>query len=346
MNSKILYRELGKASKAGDIDRMRAALDNGASPSGDIAYERFRPLPCACEGSQIEAVKLLLECGSDVNLRGGWVNSSPIFIASCNGDEEIVRLLITHGANSTKMDGGIWMSSAFAGACGGGHLGVVKEMVAHGAEVADKHRLELLNFLVGFPSPEKAEVARYLIGFGSRFISPEHIDWGLVRACEVGSPEMIEFFLEHGANIHAPIAQEEDDFIRAPFIRTPLLAAATYGRADLVPFLLSKGADLNESGRTGVSVIRRLVDLPDKDVRMAHGALALLREMGLNPLMRIGVKSLLGHFSESSKPEALEVIRDAQRLYRSESMIESINSAMGGEEESQVPSYSKAEDPL
>ena len=62
----------------------------------------------AAETGNIEAVKQHLAAGTDVNVKGGFADGTPLHYAAANGHKEIAELLIEKGAdlNAKDEDGG------------------------------------------------------------------------------------------------------------------------------------------------------------------------------------------------------------------------------------------------
>ena len=66
------------------------------------------PLWKAAYNGNIEAVKQHLAAGTDVNVKGGFADGTPLHYAAANGHKEIAELLIEKGAdlNAKDEDGG------------------------------------------------------------------------------------------------------------------------------------------------------------------------------------------------------------------------------------------------
>jgi hypothetical protein len=103
---------LDKAVYRGDAAKIQELLSKGADPNKKNRYNKDTPLHLAAFYSQLEAAKLLIENGADVNVKGGC---TPLHIAVANGDSAMVRLLLEKGADPDP---------AAAGACGLADRGV------------------------------------------------------------------------------------------------------------------------------------------------------------------------------------------------------------------------------
>jgi len=102
---------LYEASCAGDLYRISLLLSLGASPDVGILvkglYESFKPAKnghlCALAGAathgQLEAAKLLISLGAQVNPIANQSSSAPLHQACHSNDIEMARLLLLNGAD-------------------------------------------------------------------------------------------------------------------------------------------------------------------------------------------------------------------------------------------------------
>lgn len=92
------WTPLHLAGHFGSVKVMRTLIANGASHRAVSRNSNGnQPLQAAAAGRQVEAVKMLLKVGADVNARseGGF---TAIHIAAANGDEVLARALLGAGA--------------------------------------------------------------------------------------------------------------------------------------------------------------------------------------------------------------------------------------------------------
>jgi RNA polymerase sigma factor (sigma-70 family) len=100
------YVDIGMAAFTGDLERVRALLDQDPSLANRVDdYNSYyagcgAPLKNAAAGGHIEIVSLLLERGADPNLpeEGIAPHGHALYSAVYNGHHDIARLLLEHGA--------------------------------------------------------------------------------------------------------------------------------------------------------------------------------------------------------------------------------------------------------
>jgi ankyrin repeat protein len=168
----------------------------------------------------MEAVKKLLESGADVNEKDEQYGSTPLLMASSyTGYEDMVKLLLAHGADPNIQDKTYGTTALIAAA------GVSKEMVelllANGADMSIK-----------------------------RFDGT-----GVFTSCITGilservTTELASFLLAKGANVNeAPTSGPAEGY-------TCLMMAARNNHADLVKFLVEKGANTNAKAKDGETAL-------------------------------------------------------------------------------------------
>ena len=121
---------LHSAIKGGQLEAAKVLLDHGADIEADV-FSEGRPLQLAVEMRDRAMVRLLLERGANANGKGRTQEAPPIVKA--RNDPEMVKLLIEHGAS---VDG----SDRFGGtpliyAAASGNLRMVKMLLDEGASI-------------------------------------------------------------------------------------------------------------------------------------------------------------------------------------------------------------------
>jgi uncharacterized protein len=103
-----------EAAAVGQADRLRELLDEDPSRANAFGNDGFHPLGLACFFGHLEAARLLIDRGADVNAlsRNEHVQTAAIHAATAaqTTDEatryELVRLALEHGADPNLRQGG------------------------------------------------------------------------------------------------------------------------------------------------------------------------------------------------------------------------------------------------
>ena len=103
-----------EAAALGHMERLRELLDEDASRANAFGDDGFHPLGLACFFGHVDAARLLLERGADVNMlsRNEHIQTAAIHAgaASEGKDEgtryELVKLALEHGADPNLEQGG------------------------------------------------------------------------------------------------------------------------------------------------------------------------------------------------------------------------------------------------
>lgn len=117
------------AAKKGDIAAIAAALDAGANVNEPDGYAT--PLYYAVSRQHLDAAKLLIERGADVNA-GSKIGGPPLMAAVAKNKLELITLLLAHGADpNSTVRGPTPLHVAVKRGC----LDCVKALVSAGADV-------------------------------------------------------------------------------------------------------------------------------------------------------------------------------------------------------------------
>jgi ankyrin repeat protein len=113
------FTPLHYAAFFGHTDAARLLLERGADLEVPARNEQFaleaRPLHSALAGSQKEVALVLLDAGAEVNAREHQ-GTTPLHEAAQHGDAELVRLLLERGADpSARLDDGRTAADLAAG---------------------------------------------------------------------------------------------------------------------------------------------------------------------------------------------------------------------------------------
>ncbi|XP_023932796.1 uncharacterized protein LOC106179654 [Lingula anatina] len=223
------------------------------------------PILIAAMHGHLEFVKLLLSFGVDVNHQNKK-HDTAILWASRFGHIELVRYLISQHADvGLENDKG---STPLHWAVRYDHVEAVKTLIEEGkVDVNQKRKLGLVLPLVLASALGSEEIVELLLQHGARV--NEVIRGGetaLQHAASEGHLEVVKILLRHGAQL-----EQEDDLGY-----TPLLLAGRNGFADVALFLAREGADFQHETLEGKTIWDYAVENPDSDLLV--GLIDYMRE--------------------------------------------------------------------
>ncbi|XP_067653405.1 ankyrin repeat domain-containing protein 50-like [Haliotis asinina] len=204
----------------------------------------------ACDGGDVEMVKLILDLDVvDVNYRGHY-SRTPVMAAAVNGHWDVVEFLVGRGADVSLVDRG--GNNVLHYACYNGDVETVKLILD--LDVVD------VNYRGHYSrTPVMAaalnghrDVVEFLVGRGA---DVSLVDGGgdniLHYACYNGDVEMVKLILD---------LDVVDVNYRGHYSRTPVMAAAVNGHWDVVEFLVGRGADVSLVDRVGDNILHYACD--------------------------------------------------------------------------------------
>jgi ankyrin repeat protein len=233
------------AIRGNDLAGLKALLDQGIN-ANTADRRQITPLMYAAEIGSLEAMKVLVDHGADVNAQNAFGSTALMWSVT---DSRKVRLLLDHGAdvNQTAKSG---RTALIIAAFTDPSAQVVRMLLAEGAkvDVMDRRKVTPLNAATFgndtdsihmlIEADADMETADTFIG-----MTP------LINAAGSRNLAAVKLLLEHGAKVNAVSKTENLPKIQTGTVEfggwTPLLMAAPFGPPAVVKTLLEAGAQVN-----------------------------------------------------------------------------------------------------
>jgi ankyrin repeat protein len=248
--------ELQKAAQDRDLEKVRSLLRAGATVE-ERSRDGYSPLHLAAARDAREVAAVLLEAGATVDA-GSFSSETALHYAAASGALEVAALLLSRGAavNARSTNG----ATPLCHAAKRGHMAMVELLLANGADM-DLKEFDMTPLYMAIMRG-KYEMANYLIEKGSSVNNGElaaaaragqkdialtlmergadvnQVTGGtcaLILASSNGDLEMVQFLVEHGANVNARLEATRKN-------GPPASALDLAGSDQVRQYLLSKGA--------------------------------------------------------------------------------------------------------
>ena len=267
----VLPATVTKASETA----MKNALEREVT-TGHAYGSAASPLMYAAAGGYTDIMELLIQHGAD--LRCNTVNQAntdkykrcchrtPIMMAVDRDHPAAVELLLRHGVNiNTPL---VKCNTPLSLAATHGRLGIVRTLLAHGADVNVLHRTG--SALMKAARGGHLEVVRVLLDEGKADITLTD-DSGCNATCAAARenhPDTITMLVDHGRRHGIDMVNRRDN--RG---RTPLTIAGWKGSVEAMERLVLLGADVNTVNNNGHTPLWYTMDNPDAtEMLLRHGA--------------------------------------------------------------------------
>ncbi len=162
---------LFQAAEAGDAALLRRLIAEGAAVDARDSRGRT-PLLAATHANRVDAARVLLDAGADVNLQDN-IQDSAFLYAGAQGRLEILRLMLRPDAKS-RPDFSVrnrYGGNALIPACHYGHVDTVRELLKTKIDVNHVNNLGwtalLETVILGDGSARYVEIARLLLAHGA-----------------------------------------------------------------------------------------------------------------------------------------------------------------------------------
>jgi N-acyl-D-amino-acid deacylase len=265
------------AIRENNLTQLKALLDQKGSPN--ITDDReITPLMYAAEIGSVDAMRLLIDRGADVNVQNAFGSTALMWSVS---DPAKVRLLLDHGAqvNTAAKSG---RTALIIAAFTNPSAEVVRLLLAKGAKVGvmDSRHVTPLNAAT---FGNDTATIRLLLEAAADIDTPDTFIGltPLMNAAGNRNVEAVKLLLAKGAKVNAVSKTEGLPKIQTGTVEfggwTPLLMAAAFGPPEAVKALLDAGARVDAQDYRGFTPLMLAAGTDRYDRRtvsmlMAHGA--------------------------------------------------------------------------
>jgi ankyrin repeat protein len=265
------------AIRENNLAQLKALLDRKAS--ADVADDHgITPLMYAAEVGSVDAMRVLIDRGADVNAQNAFGSTALMWSVS---DPSKVRLLLDRGAqvNLIAKSG---RSALIVAAFTNPSAQVVRLLLAKGATVRIMDRRHVTPMNAATFGNDTATV-RLLVDAGADIETPDTFIGltPLMNAAGNRNVEAVKLLVAKGAELNAVSKTEGLPKIQTGTVEfggwTPLLMSAAFGPPEAVKVLLDAGAKIDAQDYRGFTPLMLAVGTDRYDRRtinmlMAHGA--------------------------------------------------------------------------
>ena len=270
------------AAYRGDIENVKKYLQDGTDvdSQGDFGCTA---LHTAANGGNKDVVEFLISKGATVDARGAYYDLTPLYYAAKHNYEDIVDLLLAKGANINAKDKDRGGFTLLNHAVWDHSKDTVNLLISKGANVNIKDNSDGWPPLFYAIFENDKDIVELLINKGADVDAEDN--GGLTPrdlASREGYQDLIKLLTPKGAatviTIH--LAAREGDLEKVKsFIKdgvdinakakggeTPLFAAISANKKDVVEFLIAEGADVNAESKWGLTPLHEACVSTSKDV--------------------------------------------------------------------------------
>jgi ankyrin repeat protein len=265
------------AIRENNLTQLKALLDQKGS-AGIVDDREITPLMYAAEIGSVDAMRLLIDRGADVNAQNAFGSTALMWSVADPGK---VRLLLDHGAqvNTAAKSG---RTALIVAAFTNPSAEVIRLLLTKGAKVGvmDSRHVTPLNAAT---FGNDTATVRLLLEAGADIETPDTFIGltPLMNAAGNRNVEAVKLLIAKGAKVNAVSKTEGLPKIQTGTVEfggwTPLLMAAAFGPTEAVKALLDAGARIDAQDYRGFTPLMLAVGTDRYDRRtvnmlMAHGA--------------------------------------------------------------------------
>jgi ankyrin repeat protein len=254
-----------------------AAVEGLIQKSGVDVRDRRGTTPLMYAGAvgSLDAMKLLVDAGADVNAKNTFDATALMWAA---GHIEKVRLLLAKGAD-VKARSKLGRTPLMLAAFHDGGSEIVRLMIEKGADVSARDK-DGISVIEAAATVNDAETVRLLLAKAADANSKDAAGLTpLIQAASNGNrnAEVVRLLLEHGADVNAVSVDVLDTAKNGPLALgyfTPLLFAAPFGNFETVELLVGAGANVNAKDVRGMTPLELALATDRPDPRIIRLLLA------------------------------------------------------------------------
>jgi len=265
------------AIRENHLTELKVLLDQKGG-AGVADSRGITPLMYAAEIGSVDAMRLLIDRGADVNAQNAFGSTALMWSAS---DPAKVRLLLDHGAEVNTVAKSGRTALIIAGFTNPS-AEVVRLLLAKGAKIGVLDRMHVTPLNAATFGNDTAAV-RLLLEAGADIDTPDTFIGltPLMNAAGNRNVEAVKLLLAKGAKVNAVSKTEGLPKIQTGTVEfggwTPLLMAAAFGPPEAVKALLDAGARIDAQDYRGFTPLMLAVGTDRYDRRivnllLAHGA--------------------------------------------------------------------------
>jgi ankyrin repeat protein len=269
------------AIRNNDLAGIKAMIARGVNVNAH-GERGIPPVMYASAFGSVNALKLLLDAGGDVNSRDS-LDASALMWSVTEPDK--VDLLIARGADvNAKSKTG--RTALMLAALHNGSDRVVDLLLAKGADVnaKDARGLTFLGAASAACNPQQVRIAvEHGLDVNAKDVSLGFTP--LMNAAGNGDLESVKILLAHGADVNAVSAKDPINVLNGPIdlgYYTALMLASFYGPPEIVDALLHAGAKLDPKDIRGRTALHYAVSTEAQDPRIV----SLLLKAGADPAVK------------------------------------------------------------
>ena len=257
------------AAMNGDADLVQMLIVAGANVRATTRLGTYTPLYLASQHGHAPVIQALVTAGADV--KAGTPNgTTPLMVAGASGELEAVKVLVENGADVNGKDG-VRLQTPLMYAAASNRAAVIEFLASKGADLKATSKVSDLSNLTregagfgGNPQgslpgaganapPRRQPVPGVDRNYGLNELIVAHGGLTpLLYAVRQGYKESSEALLKAGADVNGLSAGDKT---------SPLLMAIINGHFDLAKILIDRGADPNALSTQGVSPLYAVLNV-------------------------------------------------------------------------------------